>query len=240
MRICKIDGCNKKHKGHGYCQIHLIRFKKHGDPLYIAPKKIRGICKVEECDNPHIALGYCNKHYVRFKKYGDPLFTKIKTKITKKEYHGMSDTPEYHVWENMIQRCYNESYKCYHRYGGRGIAVCNRWLYSFVNFYEDMGDKPFPRAEIDREKNNLGYFKDNCRWVTHSINNQNKDKNVVKMNCCYVTKMRDLYETGLFTQKDLAQIYKLSTTQTGNIVTYQRWKNIEKTSRSLKSIDIPQ
>lgn len=32
-RICSIEGCGRKHSGHGYCNIHLHRFKYHGDPL---------------------------------------------------------------------------------------------------------------------------------------------------------------------------------------------------------------
>lgn len=33
MRVCSIDGCEKKHKGHGFCSAHYQRFKKHGNPL---------------------------------------------------------------------------------------------------------------------------------------------------------------------------------------------------------------
>lgn len=42
----------------------------------------------------------------------------------------------------MKQRCYNENDKSYYNYGGRGIRVCDRWLESFDNFYEDMGENP--------------------------------------------------------------------------------------------------
>lgn len=30
---CSLEFCQKKHKGHGYCEMHLERFKKYGDPL---------------------------------------------------------------------------------------------------------------------------------------------------------------------------------------------------------------
>ena len=33
MRICSVEGCGKEHSGKGYCGKHLMRFKRHGDPL---------------------------------------------------------------------------------------------------------------------------------------------------------------------------------------------------------------
>ena len=32
-RICSIDGCGKAVKGHGWCEAHYWRWRKHGDPL---------------------------------------------------------------------------------------------------------------------------------------------------------------------------------------------------------------
>lgn len=32
--ICSIEGCGKKHRSHGFCQMHVKRFLKHGDPFY--------------------------------------------------------------------------------------------------------------------------------------------------------------------------------------------------------------
>lgn len=32
-RICSIDGCGKPHRGHGFCNAHLLRWQRHGDPL---------------------------------------------------------------------------------------------------------------------------------------------------------------------------------------------------------------
>ena len=37
MRICSIEGCGKKHKGHGYCNKHWLRLRIHGDPTYKPP-----------------------------------------------------------------------------------------------------------------------------------------------------------------------------------------------------------
>lgn len=88
--------------------------------------------------------------------------------------HGVSHTAEYRAWQTMRRRCYEPTDQAYPDYGGRGITVCARWLESPLNFIEDMGFKPSPAHTLDREKNDLGYSKENCRWVTHRVNNQNR------------------------------------------------------------------
>ena len=41
--------------------------------------------------------------------------------------HGMSKTPLYKCWEDMIQRCNNSNSKNFKYYGARGISVCDEW-----------------------------------------------------------------------------------------------------------------
>lgn len=86
--------------------------------------------------------------------------------------HGMSNTPEYNVWIDMIQRCTNLKKADYENYGGRGIAVCRRWL-KFENFYEDMGERP-KELTLERIDNNKGYFPDNCKWGTKTEQARNQ------------------------------------------------------------------
>ena len=40
MRICSIEGCERKHKGYGWCNMHYTRLRKYGDTniILIAPK----------------------------------------------------------------------------------------------------------------------------------------------------------------------------------------------------------
>lgn len=94
--------------------------------------------------------------------------------------HGLSRHPLYQIWKNMINRCEDVHNKSYIDYGGRGIKVCEEWRNSVAKFIEDMEAGYGSKLEIDRINNNLGYFKNNCRWVTKQINAQNK-RNTIKL-----------------------------------------------------------
>lgn len=96
---------------------------------------------------------------------------------TKKSTHGRSKTPEYNTWLGIKGRCYNPNDQDYHSYGGRGIKVCDRWLESFENFLEDMGERPGVDYSIDRVNVNGHYEKSNCRWTTADVQARNTRKN---------------------------------------------------------------
>ena len=110
------------------------------------------------------------------------------------KYKNKGRKVEYNCWRNMKIRCTDTNNSKYSRYGGRGITVCDRWLESFDNFYDDMGESPFKGANLDRIDNNKGYSPDNCRWVTPFENIMNRE-------CSYDIDV-NVYErpTGFYTQ----------------------------------------
>ena len=91
--------------------------------------------------------------------------------------HGMSYHPAFAVWHSMKQRCLDTNHHAYHNYGGRGITVCDRWLESFENFWNDMGASWQKGLELDRIDNNKGYSPENCRWGERKLNARNRRTN---------------------------------------------------------------
>ena len=76
----------------------------------------------------------------------------------------------------MKERCRNKNNSLYHRYGGRGIAVCSRWLEyktGFANFLSDMGERP-EGFSLERINNNGNYEPSNCKWASRKEQQRNQ------------------------------------------------------------------
>ena len=110
--------------------------------------------------------------------------------------HGQTGSPEYVVWNNMIQRCTNRKVKSYADYGARGIRVCARWL-DFRNFLADMGEKP-RGLTLERKDVNGDYEPNNCLWVDRRAQANNRRSNrFVTINGRIQTVAEWAVETGL-------------------------------------------
>lgn len=93
--------------------------------------------------------------------------------------HGLSNSPEYKVWVEMVRRCTKPNDPSYPRYGGRGVTVFCAWVGpgGFDVFIEHVGRRPDPKATIDRIDNERGYEPGNVRWASQSDQQRNRRSN---------------------------------------------------------------
>lgn len=93
--------------------------------------------------------------------------------------HAMSKSSLYRTWNNMKNRCANKKCKSYKDYGARGINVCEEWANSFESFMEWALDNGYEEGlTIDRKCVDLGYFPDNCQWITKGEQAKNRRFNL--------------------------------------------------------------
>lgn len=104
--------------------------------------------------------------------------------------------PFYPIWNAMNQRCNNPRNAQYKHYGAIGITVCEEWLppkeKGFVTFLRDMVDPYLLPGEsyfdpyfcrgltLDRRFGPAGYSKENCRWVSPTVQTLNRRSGNVK------------------------------------------------------------
>lgn len=105
------------------------------------------------------------------------------TTAKRSKTHGLSKTPEYSHWNDMLKRCFNKNSKRYENYALRGISVHEDFVKDFTKFLAEIGPKPLDgkRWSVGRIDNNDWYTYGNIRWETdeqqarnHTIQKNNK------------------------------------------------------------------
>lgn len=78
-RTCSVPECERKHYGHGYCQMHYKRVRATGSTE--DQTHVPGHCSVDDCETVLSAgsgRGMCGKHYKRFMLHGDVNYVRPK------------------------------------------------------------------------------------------------------------------------------------------------------------------
>jgi hypothetical protein len=143
------------------------------------------------------------------------------------EYHGDGGGKSkkrsrlYNIWASMKKRCGNPNHTHYHRYGGRGIRVCDIWLNSYIDFKNWAVENRYKNTlQIDRINNDKGYSPQNCEWIT-------KKENVQK-GCA--TRRRLTFQDAenirisILSQRALAKVYNVAKSAISNIKHYRTYK----------------
>jgi len=87
--------------------------------------------------------------------------------------HSLSKHPLYIRWAGMKQRVKDITKKT--SYLDKGIIVCSEWDCNFMAFYEWSIINGFqPELELDRIDNDGHYCPENCRWISHIENCNNR------------------------------------------------------------------
>ena len=154
---------------------------------YVSPKGKTCVCWLCRCDcGNDIIVNGRNLRKGNTKSCG---CLKSETTIKRNLTHNLSKTRIYHIWQDLKKRCVNKNCKCFERYGGRGITICQEWLDDFMNFYNWAINNGYQKdLTIDRKDVNGNYCPENCRWVTQKQQANNKRNNR------YITYNNKTYE----------------------------------------------
>ncbi len=127
------------------------------------------------------------------------------------------------VIHSMKLRCYNKNHVSYHRYGGRGITICDEWLHDHEKFFEWANENGYKKSlQLDRVDNDLGYSPDNCRFVTCAENSRNNK--FCKLKKEYIRCIRELYRSGSKTQGEIAEFFGVSSGTICSVCADRSWK----------------
>ena len=139
--------------------------------------------------------------------------------------HGGNNTKLWMVWRGIKARCLNPKHKFYKDYGGRGITICPEWTdidNGFINFRNWSLNNGYQEGlEINRKENDGNYSPENCNFITHKENCNNRRGK--KINWQIANEIRIKYNSGYYTQQKISNEYKISQTLVSQIILNKIW-----------------
>ena len=137
--------------------------------------------------------------------------------------HGYRKTKLYTVWVGIKNRCLNLKTENYKYYGDRGITICDEWL-EFIPFRDWSLENGYKEGlTIDRKENDGNYEPSNCQWLSKKENIRKQKQTILTME--KANEIRTLYNSGYYTQKQLAEKYKIKSPTICKIIHNKLWKN---------------
>lgn len=239
---CKAPGCDRRvERSSGYCQKHDYRWRKYGDPMMVRTasnidgKRYGRLVVLKETGRRHEKRDYlcrcdCGNETVvtrsnliceRTKSCGCLRGDANRHNAEMRPGHRQTGTPTYITWQAMRNRCYNPNADQWNRYGGRGVAVCDRWRKSFDNFLADMGERPEGKT-LDRIDSDGNYEPDNCRWATPTEQSRNRASS--KLTLEKAEAIRRDRKRGV-TRATLVARYKVSHATIAEVETGEIWRS---------------
>lgn len=88
-------------------------------------RKLQWLCKCD-CGNESVVIGTDLRSHAT-ESCGCLSLERTVAQGRRNRVHGMRYTTTYETWHAMLARCENPLNARYADYGGRGIAVCERW-----------------------------------------------------------------------------------------------------------------
>ncbi len=109
--------------------------------------------------------------------------------------HNLTGHKLYSTWASMKDRCYNKNSDKFHRYGGRGISVCDEWKDSFIaykDYVEGLSDAYKDTFTLDRTDNDDDYRIGNISWEPKTT----QSRNTVKLRVNNTSGYRGVFSQG--------------------------------------------
>ena len=108
------------------------------------------------------------------------------TTSTLRYKHGMSDHPLFWVWVAMLERCYNPNSCSYHKYGAKGVTVCQEWRADSCTFLKWALENGWKKGlHLDKDilchKLNIPktYSPNTCQFISASDNSRCTSKYLI-------------------------------------------------------------